>query len=154
MGVDLLDGNDGDLAAVLAVILAVVPNAFADDAPPLRAGAAAVDVTPKDFPVNMVGLFGANMAEKATDPLFARPLASRDGTPPPAPLLAALDYCYEQGWNDAWPVNQPLAVRVVDGPMYHVRPTGVVSATQPSTTRQLQVSARADHRVSARLLLE
>lgn len=48
-------------------------------APPFRAGAAAVDVTPKEFPVNMPGGFSANMAEGAHDPLHARALVLDDG---------------------------------------------------------------------------
>jgi hypothetical protein len=45
----------------------------------LLAGAAAVDVTPKVFPVNMPGGFAANMAESAHDPLFARALVFKEG---------------------------------------------------------------------------
>jgi hypothetical protein len=44
-----------------------------------RAGAAAVDVTPREFPLNMPGGFSANVAEKAHDPLFARALVMDDG---------------------------------------------------------------------------
>lgn len=46
---------------------------------PFRAGAAAVDVTPREFPVNMPGGFSANMAESAHDPLHARALVLDDG---------------------------------------------------------------------------
>jgi hypothetical protein len=45
----------------------------------LRAGAAAVDITPKQFPINMPGGFKANMADKAHDPLHARALVLDDG---------------------------------------------------------------------------
>lgn len=45
----------------------------------LRAGAAAVDVTPKEFPLNMPGGFNANLAESAHDPLHARALVLDDG---------------------------------------------------------------------------
>jgi len=54
--------------------------AAAEGAPVLRAGVAAVDITPKDFPVNMPGGFGPNMAEKAHDSLHARALVLDDGT--------------------------------------------------------------------------
>jgi neutral ceramidase len=54
---------------------------FAADKPAgLRAGAAAVDITPKEFPLNMPGGFSANMAESAHDPLLARALVLDDGT--------------------------------------------------------------------------
>jgi len=46
----------------------------------LRAGAAAVDVTPQEFPLNMPGGFSANMAQSAHDPLHARALVLDDGT--------------------------------------------------------------------------
>lgn len=47
--------------------------------PTLRAGAAAVDITPKEFPLNMPGGFSANMAESAHDPLHARALVLAQG---------------------------------------------------------------------------
>lgn len=49
------------------------------DAPKLRAGAAAVDITPKQFPLNMPGLFHARMVERVHDPLYARALVLDDG---------------------------------------------------------------------------
>lgn len=51
----------------------------AQNKPTLRAGAAAVDVTPKVWPLNMPGGFSANMAESAHDPLNARALVLDDG---------------------------------------------------------------------------
>ncbi len=48
-------------------------------AAPLRAGAAAVDITPQIFPLNMPGGFSANVAERAHDPLHARALVLDDG---------------------------------------------------------------------------
>lgn len=49
--------------------------------PVLRAGAAAVDITPspEHFPMNMPGGFSSNMAEKAHDPFHARALVLDDG---------------------------------------------------------------------------
>lgn len=46
----------------------------------LRAGAAAVDISPVHFPVNMIGLFNENMAGSVHDPLHARALVFDDGT--------------------------------------------------------------------------
>ncbi|MCC6355864.1 MAG: neutral/alkaline non-lysosomal ceramidase N-terminal domain-containing protein [Verrucomicrobiae bacterium] len=45
----------------------------------LRAGAAAVDITPGQFPVNMPGGFNENLAQAAHDPLHARALVLDDG---------------------------------------------------------------------------
>lgn len=52
----------------------------AEKAPVLRAGAAAADITPKEFPLNMPGGFSSNMATCAHDPLHARALVLDDGT--------------------------------------------------------------------------
>jgi len=46
----------------------------------LRAGAAAVDITPVEFPLNMPGGFSANMATGAHDPFHARALVLDDGS--------------------------------------------------------------------------
>lgn len=72
------------LTAVLAVLLAVtsgraVSAPTAPKTPVLRAGAAAVDITPRQFPLNMPGGFSANMAQSAHDPLHARALVLDDG---------------------------------------------------------------------------
>lgn len=48
----------------------------------LRAGAAAVDITPREFPINMPGGFNAKAAEGAHDPLHARAIVLDDGTTP------------------------------------------------------------------------
>ena len=48
-------------------------------AAPLKAGAAAADITPKEFPMNMPGGFNANLATTAHDPLSARALVLDDG---------------------------------------------------------------------------
>jgi hypothetical protein len=52
---------------------------FAVDRPVLKAGAAAADITPTQFTMNMPGGFSANMAEKAHDPFHARALVLDDG---------------------------------------------------------------------------
>lgn len=44
-----------------------------------RAGVAAVDITPVEFPLNMPGGFRANMAEGAHDPFYSRALVLSDG---------------------------------------------------------------------------
>ena len=67
------------LSISLTVAL-LVGAGWAAAAPAFRAGAAAVDITPRDFPVNMPGGFSANPAECAHDPLHARALVLADGT--------------------------------------------------------------------------
>ncbi|MEK0447704.1 MAG: hypothetical protein RLZZ399_3025 [Verrucomicrobiota bacterium] len=57
------------------------PHALAADNPPkLRAGAAATDITPTEFPLNMPGGFSANAATSAHDSLHARALVLDDGS--------------------------------------------------------------------------
>lgn len=53
--------------------------ASAEEAEGLRAGAAAVDVTPQQFPINMPGGFGDNPAQSAHDPLHSRALVLANG---------------------------------------------------------------------------
>jgi predicted kinase len=63
-----------------AFLLTAIPSVSAGADGKLRAGAAAVDVTPKEFPLNMPGGFSANLAMSAHDPLHARALVLDDGT--------------------------------------------------------------------------
>ncbi|MDD2707896.1 MAG: hypothetical protein PHV34_07775 [Verrucomicrobiae bacterium] len=70
------------VAVAFTVLLALKSGAAALETkvPLLRAAAAAVDITPRIFPFNMPGLFTANMAESAHDPLHSRALVLDDGT--------------------------------------------------------------------------
>jgi hypothetical protein len=63
---------------ILACLL-VVSTVAELSAAPLKAGAAAADITPKEFPMNMPGGFNANLATTAHDPLNARALVLDDG---------------------------------------------------------------------------
>ncbi|MEZ5386109.1 MAG: hypothetical protein R3F13_11405, partial [Prosthecobacter sp.] len=65
--------------ALLVLVFAALASAVLAKAPELRAGAAAVDITPTQFPMNMPGGFSANMAEKAHDPFHSRALVLDDG---------------------------------------------------------------------------
>ncbi len=65
----------------LPLIIAILTPwcGIAQDKPVFRAGAAASDITPREFPLNMPGGFSANLAEGAHDPLHARALVLDDG---------------------------------------------------------------------------
>ncbi len=63
----------------LIVSIMICLDAYAGTPEPLFAGAAAVDVSPTNFPVNMPGGFKANMAESVHDPLHARALVFSNG---------------------------------------------------------------------------
>ena len=63
----------------LLLVLGLAPLLPAAEPAGLRAGAAAVDITPQEFPLNMPGGFSANIAESAHDPLHARALVLDDG---------------------------------------------------------------------------
>ena len=71
----------------LLASFALALQLLAADKPALRAGAAATDITPADFPMNMPGGFSANMAEKAHDPLHSRALVLDDGVAPLAMVV-------------------------------------------------------------------
>ena len=64
----------------IATLLAGSGLAEGADDVGLRAGAAAVDITPQEFPLNMPGGFSANLATGAHDPFHARALVLADGT--------------------------------------------------------------------------
>src|SRR4051794_41857992 len=72
----------------------------------------------------------------------------------PDDLLAALDYCYEQGWTDGLPVVPPLTDRVEAMLAYEGRPPEAVIATHPATGLQLTVHATAVYSVMAGRLPE
>jgi hypothetical protein len=65
---------------ITSCLLSLQPALHAAEKPALRAAAAAVDITPKIFPLNMPGGFSANMAQSAHDPLHARTMVLDDGT--------------------------------------------------------------------------
>lgn len=68
------------IVTFLALLVFATPAGHAVGATPkLQAGAASVDITPQEFPLNMPGGFSANMAESAHDPLHARTLVLSDG---------------------------------------------------------------------------
>lgn len=58
----------------------------------LRAGAAAADITPTEWPVRVIGNFGLTMASSAHDPLHARAIVLEDGGVKIA--IALIDSCY------------------------------------------------------------
>ena len=55
----------------------------------------------------------------------------------PDDLLAANDYCYEQGWTDGLPVIPPAIDRVKAMLAYEGRPAETVIATHPATTNYI-----------------
>ena len=59
----------------LITLLLVATQAWAE----FRAGAAKVDITPKVWPVQLVGSFRERLADKAHDPLYARAVVCDDG---------------------------------------------------------------------------
>src|SRR4030042_137430 len=50
-----------------------------DDRPAFRAGVAIVDITPREFPISMLGSLGDRKATRAHDPLHVRALVLDDG---------------------------------------------------------------------------
>ena len=62
---------------ILAVCLGVATSHSAE---PVQVGAAAVDITPVHFPINMPGGFRANFAQQAHDPFYSRAIVISDGS--------------------------------------------------------------------------
>lgn len=72
----------------------------------------------------------------------------------PDDLLAAIDYCYEQGWTDGLPVVPPHVDRVEAMMMYEGRPPETVIATHPATGLECTIHAAAVNAVMAGCLPE
>jgi hypothetical protein len=67
------------LTLVITSILTSLPCLAQGDEPgALQAGAAAIDVSPQHFPINMLGQFYENFAETAHDPLYARAIVLKN----------------------------------------------------------------------------
>ena len=73
------------LLAMFLVCLPLMAQKF-------RAGAAAVDITPQEWPVRIIGNFGLTMANSAHDPLHARAIVLEDSGMKIA--IALVDSCY------------------------------------------------------------
>lgn len=67
----------------------------------------------------------------------------------PDDLLAAIDYCYEQGWTDGLPVVPPDVRRVDEMMAYEGRPPETVLAAHPATGLECTVHAAAVNAVMA-----
>jgi len=76
---------------LLAVALLTV-SCSSGSSPQLQAGSAAADITPKAWPVPLIGSFSFRPAESAHDPLHVRAIALDDGTTQLA--IAVVDSCY------------------------------------------------------------
>jgi hypothetical protein len=67
----------------------------------------------------------------------------------PDDLLAAIDYCYEQGWTDGLPVVPPVPERVHEMLAFEGRPAETVLARHPATELECTVHAAAVNAVMA-----
>jgi hypothetical protein len=72
----------------------------------------------------------------------------------PDELLAAIDYCYEQGWTDGLPVVPPIVERVDAMVAVDKRPPQTVIARHPATGLELTLHATAVNAVMAGCLPE
>jgi hypothetical protein len=72
----------------------------------------------------------------------------------PDDALAAIDYCYEQGWTDGLPVVPPEASRVDAMLAMEGRPPETVIAAHPATQIELTIQAAAVNAVMAGCLPE
>jgi len=67
----------------------------------------------------------------------------------PNDLLAAIDYCFDQGWTDGLPVVPPSVGRVKKMLQYEGRPPETVIASHPATGFECTVHAAAVNAVMA-----
>ena len=67
----------------------------------------------------------------------------------PDDLLAAIDYCFEQGWTDGLPVVPPSVERVEEMMQFEGQPPEAVIASHPATGYECTVHAAAVNAVMA-----
>ena len=80
------------ITACCTAILGLAAGQLGGQPRPLRAGAFAADITPRQRPVRLIGNFGLTLADKANDPLHARALVLDDGRTQLA--FVVVDSCY------------------------------------------------------------
>lgn len=80
------------VASFAAWITLAAASCAVETRPTLRAGVAAVDITPREWPLPMIGSFRYRPATGAHDPLHSRALVLHDGTETVA--IAIVDSCY------------------------------------------------------------
>ena len=81
------------LAAFAAAWIALgTASCTVEDRPILQAGVAAVDITPRDWPLPLIGSFRYRPATGAHDPLYSRAVVLAHGTDTVA--IAIVDSCY------------------------------------------------------------
>ena len=68
--------------------------------------------------------------------------------------LAAIDYCYEQGWTDGLPVVPPESSRVEAMLSFEGRPPETIIAKHPATGLELTIQSAAVNAVMAGCLPE
>jgi hypothetical protein len=78
--------------SVVLILVGFSLSCSVSSGPELRAGAAAVDITPAVWPLPLIGSFSFRPAESAHDPLHVRAIAFDDGGTQLA--IAVVDSCY------------------------------------------------------------
>lgn len=148
---------------LLFFALVTLSSHGADTKPPvLRAGAAAVDITPKEFPMNMPGGFSANMATGAHDPFFSRALVLDDGTTKLAMVVvdnlgAGPEVLDEAKELAAKTTNIPVDKMLISSTHTHSGPSIGTRDTSPPVTlayRKVFVTGVADSIIKAHAALQ
>src|SRR6266550_3529078 len=76
----IINASEDSMSRVILTLLICLTLPGFANAAKLRAGAAAIDITPTEFPVIVNGMFEERMADKALDPIFAKCIVLDDGT--------------------------------------------------------------------------
>ena len=130
------------IAAVL--VLSLLPSVFAAEqaaGKPFRAGAAAVDATPRKFPVSMLGSFNDRPATSAHDPLYVRALVLDDGRIRIA--LAVCDNCIIP--REVVAQAKQRAVAAAGIPADRILIAATHTHTAPNVTRLNDIPADPDY---------
>lgn len=119
------------------VLLSV--SVAADDG--LRAGAAAADITPQNWPIPMVGSFSERLATHAWDRLNARALVLDDGSTRLGIVVVDSCYCPRELFDEA----KRRAAELCDMPPEHILASATHTHTAPASRDRRGVKADPDY---------
>lgn len=113
----------------------------------LKAGAAAVDITPQDeWPLPLIGSFSLRLADKAWDPLYARAVVLDDGETQLA--LVVIDSCFAP--RELFDEAKRRASKTTGIPTSHMLTSATHTHSAPASRnrRELEADARYVERVT------
>jgi len=111
----------------------------------VQGGAAIVDITPKKWPLRLVGSFSERLADSVHDPLHARSIALSDGET--TIVLTVVDNCLIR--RDVLDAAKAIASEKTGIPTDHMMISATHTHTAPTTTASAGTEAEVEYRRQA-----